>query len=194
MHPVDPPSHTLAAVAYWLDFAIPPLAGRDRLLLLPGDFAGVRRFLVHCGRLVGLTAFVVLQAGGYVGVDVNAGYGSRGDAALGDGVARVRPSIGPVFGLESSESTGSRADFDDVDDYNGWTASPPQRRDGTVIPQLDGWGRTAQVGRLDPVLLDPTGVETGVKRIRVTVKRDDAEVASIVAIRTRAWQQPEDYR
>jgi Tfp pilus assembly protein PilV len=36
------------------------------------------------------------------------------------------PSGTAVFGLESGESNGSRAAFDDVDDYNGWTEQPPQ--------------------------------------------------------------------
>ena len=44
------------------------------------------------------------------------------------------PDGSPVFGHESGESTSVRSAFDDVDDYDGWNASPPQYRDGTVIP------------------------------------------------------------
>jgi type II secretory pathway pseudopilin PulG len=36
------------------------------------------------------------------------------------------PGGAAVFGLEPGESTGTRANFDDVDDYNNWTEQPPQ--------------------------------------------------------------------
>src|SRR4029079_16607222 len=36
------------------------------------------------------------------------------------------PDGSPVFGHESGESTSVRSAFDDVDDYDGWNASPPQ--------------------------------------------------------------------
>src|SRR6476660_1423584 len=35
------------------------------------------------------------------------------------------PDGASVFGHESAESTSPRSAFDDVDDYNGWNASPP---------------------------------------------------------------------
>ena len=47
-----------------------------------------------------------------------------------------------VFGLESGESIGDRLTFDDVDDYDGWTETPPQYKDGTTVPDCDGWSRT----------------------------------------------------
>ena len=51
------------------------------------------------------------------------------------------PSAG--IGLDASELTASRATFDDVDDYDGWLASPPQQRDGTAMQELPGWSRPA---------------------------------------------------
>ena len=49
------------------------------------------------------------------------------------------PDGSNTFGHESGEATSPRSAFDDVDDYNGWNVSPPQYRDGTVIPNRTGW-------------------------------------------------------
>ena len=38
-------------------------------------------------------------------------------------LAYEEPEDTPAFGLESPESTDSRAAYDDVDDYHGWSAS-----------------------------------------------------------------------
>lgn len=86
--------------------------------------------------------------------------------------------------VDPGESGGIRADFDDVDDYNGWTASPPEQTDGTTIPNLTGWGRSVSVERLDPAthLLELTN-ELGLKRITVTVSRDNVQVAELVAFK-----------
>ena len=42
---------------------------------------------------------------------------------------------GGSIGNDSSESGGDRADFDDVDDYLGWSASPPPTRAPWVSPR-----------------------------------------------------------
>ena len=49
-------------------------------------------------------------------------------------------ATGPVlFGHEIGEATTSRASCNDVDDYNGWTETPPQNQDGTSMSNLSGW-------------------------------------------------------
>ena len=98
------------------------------------------------------------------------------------------PNGSPVFGTESGEGTTSRADFDDVDDYHNWSASPPQNQDGTDMSDLSGWQRSVQVSWADPTNLSQTaGSDQGVKRIIVTVKHDDLPVASLTALRTSVW-------
>ncbi len=93
----------------------------------------------------------------------------------------------PVFGPESGEAAGSRANFDDVDDYEGWAASPPQYRDGTVIPDLVGWTRSVHVDWVDPAdLAQVVGSDARIKRITVRVTRGDVPAASIAAVRTGA--------
>jgi len=95
------------------------------------------------------------------------------------------------FGLGGDEvGDGSRALWEDVDDYDGWSASPPQQKDGTVIQGFDGWERSVGVVWANPNNLQATvGYDTRVKRITVTVTRDDVPIATQVAVRTSAWDE-----
>ena len=100
------------------------------------------------------------------------------------------PNDTPTFGAEASESTGSRAGFDDVDDYTAWSASPPQKKDGTQMPDRTGWQRAVTVEFVDPDnLTTVVGSDQGVKRIAVTVSRNDVVVSSLVAVRTSATDE-----
>jgi prepilin-type N-terminal cleavage/methylation domain-containing protein len=97
------------------------------------------------------------------------------------------PDETTVFGRESSESGGNRSDWDDVDDYDGWSKSPPQNKDGTVIPDLDGWKRSVTVQWVKSDSLTEVGVNTGIKRIDVTVTHKDRVVSELSMVRTEAW-------
>ncbi len=95
----------------------------------------------------------------------------------------------PVLGRESGESGGSRPDYDDVDDYDNWSASPPQYKDGTDMPDLDGWSRSVVVNWVNPA--SGTFVmmaESNLKRIEITVKCKGETTAIISAWRTGAKQ------
>jgi len=97
------------------------------------------------------------------------------------------PDDTPVFGPEASESTGSRVAFDDVDDYSGWSASPPQKKDGAGTSDGPEWRRTVTIEYMDASdLAAPVGSDQGVKRITVTVTRNDVIVSSLVGVRTSA--------
>ncbi len=87
---------------------------------------------------------------------------------------------------ESGESGGSRASYDDVDDYHGWSASPPQTRGGVAMAEYAGWQRAVTVEwvTLTNVLPNPV-VETGVKRITVTVRLNGTVLATRIAFRTK---------
>jgi prepilin-type N-terminal cleavage/methylation domain-containing protein len=94
------------------------------------------------------------------------------------------PDQTAVFGLESAEGSSTRTAFDDVDDYDGWQASPPQTKDGTVFSDLAGWQRMVQVHKVHPYDLTLiTGTDFGIKRITVTVRYDNVVLAQIVGIR-----------
>jgi len=94
----------------------------------------------------------------------------------------------PVFswpGPGADEITGTRAAFDDVDDYDDWSASPPQAKDGTVLPDLTGWTRSVQVVHVWPSSLNPTWFsQTGLKRITVTVTDDQGQSTTLVGLRS----------
>jgi MSHA pilin protein MshD len=95
------------------------------------------------------------------------------------------PNDTPVFGIEAGESTSTRADFDDVDDYNGWSENPPVRKNGSQMAGLSGWQRDVTVQWVDSA--DTTQVktfETNVKRVTVTISCNNKQVGSLTAIKT----------
>jgi type II secretory pathway pseudopilin PulG len=95
-----------------------------------------------------------------------------------------------TLGPEAGEAaTGNRSLFNDVDDWHGWSACPPQNKDGTEIPDLSGWCRSVVVEWADPTNLTRVAKsDSGVKRITVIVTRDGAVLATMVAVRTGALQ------
>ena len=83
---------------------------------------------------------------------------------------------------------GSRILWKDVDDFDGWSASPPKRTDGTEMSDLQEWERSVEVVWVDPWNLSQTvGENRGVKRITVTVTHNGKPVASLFAFRTNKW-------
>jgi len=99
------------------------------------------------------------------------------------------PSAGAgSFGLEPGEAgSGDRSLFDDVDDYDGWSDSPPRQKDGAVLTGFSGWERSVAVRWVPPGnigAVQPS--DTGVKQVTVTVTRDGAVVTTLVALRARA--------
>jgi len=94
------------------------------------------------------------------------------------------PDGTPVFGRESNESATPRAAWDDVDDYAGFSESPPAAQDGTILTNSTGWERKATVERVDAA--DPMVVATGetnVKRVTVTVAYGGVPQATLVALK-----------
>jgi len=94
------------------------------------------------------------------------------------------PDQTPVFGPESGES-GDRTAFDDVDDYDGWAATPPEDPDGTALTGYDGWTRTVTVEYINPTApMDTIPTDEGIKRVTVVVSHGDKPMAELVAYRT----------
>lgn len=94
------------------------------------------------------------------------------------------------FGLTVAEITdGNRSLWNDVDDYNGWSASPPQQKDGTELSDFAGWRRSVSVGWVDPSNIGTELLsDTGIKRITVTVTFNDLPLAQLWALKTRTWE------
>lgn len=103
------------------------------------------------------------------------------------------PSGAAEFDVGADESASDRATFDDVDDFDGWSESPPIRSDGTPVPGAGGWTRSVVVKWVDP--LDPSNgsvTETGAKRVQVGVSRGGVTYAVISRIRTAALDASAD--
>ncbi len=99
------------------------------------------------------------------------------------------PNELPVFGSEASEAGGNRDVFDDVDDFHNWDVTPPEYRDGTAMPNLTNWRRRVLVEYVDPN--DPTtgsASDQDVKRITVEVYFNGTLQATVVGLRTQAWE------
>jgi hypothetical protein len=96
----------------------------------------------------------------------------------------------PVFGPEPGETTNppTRSRFNDVDDYVGWSESPPANKSGVPYTGFTGWTRSVNVQWADPVSLAPTAATcTGLKLITVTVTFNGQTQATLVGYRSVAW-------
>lgn len=91
-----------------------------------------------------------------------------------------------TWGPEPAEGAFSRRDFDDLDDYDGWTESIIQLKDGTTLAGYDGYQRSVivhPVSVLDPAVVSP--VPTDLNRITVQVTAPNGQRTSLVALRSR---------
>lgn len=80
-----------------------------------------------------------------------------------------------------------RSAFDEISDYEGWSASPPQHPDGTALAGFDDWERQVAIRNVQTSNLGVTQLpDDGVKRILVRALRDGAEVVRLVGFRTEA--------
>ncbi len=97
------------------------------------------------------------------------------------------PDGDTAIGIDTAEVATDRGTFDDVDDYDNWTATPPEDRDGTVIPDTTGWTRKVEVNKSNAAnLAVAVGAETGIKIITVTVSHNGVPAATLTAVRTSA--------
>jgi len=98
---------------------------------------------------------------------------------------------GPI-GLEGGEASGSRSQFDDVDDYDGWSECPPKNKDSSNIPGHGSWQRDVTVDWVVPDTLSTSSTDTGLKQITVTVTHPGGTQTQLVALRCQwgAVEQP----
>ena len=100
------------------------------------------------------------------------------------------PSQTPGFGPESGESgsPGVRSGFDDLDDYNDWTDSPPKDRSGVAIAGYAGWTRVVDVKKIidsNYSQLPDVAVDTGLRLILVTATSPTGRTVTLQAYRTQ---------
>ncbi len=95
------------------------------------------------------------------------------------------PDQTPTFGLEPSESSTNRLDFDDVDDYRNWNRATLEKKNGDPLLVMADWSRYVEVDWVKQDDLTTTSATaTDVKRITVNVNYKTSEFASFVGIRT----------
>jgi MSHA pilin protein MshD len=97
------------------------------------------------------------------------------------------------LGIESGESGTTRADFDDVDDYEAWNGEPPVDKGGTALAGYELFKRTVNVYRVDPDTLQSNpNMETGLKLIQVTTIEPSGRQIVLWTLRSRfgAVEQP----
>ena len=103
------------------------------------------------------------------------------------GAAYSDPNQTPEFGPEDGENTGTRAAFDDVDDFHGWDRKPPESSTGTALADRNDWRRRVVVTHVvpdDPTQTTTGNADQGAKRIRVIVEYRDTVLVEQVAVRT----------
>ena len=81
---------------------------------------------------------------------------------------------------ESGESGGSKANYDDVDDYDGWQEQPPQYRDGTNMPNLSSWKRKVLVEWVTIAngSVAKSNFETNLKRVTIEIHSNGIKILS----------------
>lgn len=96
----------------------------------------------------------------------------------------IDPSNPATLGRDAGESATDKTTFDDVDDYDGWTESPPQDSNGVAIPNMTGWTRKVSViwSDLGPVVEGRNG-DTGLKLITVNVSFNSKLACSLQSLR-----------
>lgn len=87
-----------------------------------------------------------------------------------------------ALGLDAGEDLAGPSTLDDVDDYHG-LSEQPRDATGKVLLEFAGWTWTVRVGYVSTGgAASPT--DTGLKAIRVEVKRGDQPVASLSRVRS----------
>lgn len=90
----------------------------------------------------------------------------------------------PVDDPDTDETAGTnRSTFDNVGDYYNWISTPPQTKDGTVIPGLANWKRGIRITSIDPSNLTVAS-DSELHRITVVVARPDGSVTTAIGLVT----------
>jgi hypothetical protein len=89
-----------------------------------------------------------------------------------------------TIGLDVGESSTSRGDFDDCDDYHGYGELGAESKTGSPLDGYANWQRSVTVNwaRLDDATTTLVS-DTGLKRITVTVTDPDGVQTQIVGLR-----------
>ena len=91
-----------------------------------------------------------------------------------------------LFGREAGEPATPRTAWDDVDDYDGLSESPPKTKDGVALPGATGWTWAVTVKfALAAAPGTDSLTETGLKRMTVTVTDTRGRKTILTALRAK---------
>jgi hypothetical protein len=96
------------------------------------------------------------------------------------------PDGASLLGLDLNELLGSRATFDDVDDYNGYSAASAENKQGVALAGYAGWRQQVAVAWV--TLADPSTTsltDTGLKRITVTLTNPSSSPTQLIGYRSK---------
>jgi len=88
------------------------------------------------------------------------------------------------IGLELTET---RTTFDDIDDFDNWSSTPPMVSTGQLNTRLSQWTRSVNVDHV--LLADATtvsGTYTGLKRVTVTVSKNGTKLAQVSSLHSQS--------
>ena len=97
--------------------------------------------------------------------------------------------VSGTLGVDLGEVKTQKQTFDDIDDFSGWTESPPQFADGINISGYSGWTRAVLVENVD--VANPENVSitrTGLVRVTVTVTTRRGKSVQVAALRADTMQ------
>ena len=79
--------------------------------------------------------------------------------------------------IGADEDDETRQLFDDIDDYDDWSACPPEYQDGSTYSQYSHLTRSVAVGYVSSAnLATPTGSNEGFKEVTITVSRNGTNI------------------
>jgi len=109
-----------------------------------------------------------------------------------DALPFADPAGGSTIGVDSGESATDRSTFDDIDDYDGWDASPPKDKTNATMTGYDGYRQQVSVA-FDNTLATFTGAALTAntfKKITVTISKDSRVLAQLTTIRAKQSGMP----
>lgn len=75
-------------------------------------------------------------------------------------------AVGSAIGLDAGENALDKRTFDDIDDFNGWTESPPQDPVMRPLTAFSTYSRSVAVRYVDAAF-QPAGSPTDLKQVTV---------------------------
>lgn len=95
-----------------------------------------------------------------------------------------------LIGVDDGEDSANRTHLDDVDDFDGWSASPPQLSDKTDLDTLGRWRRAVSVDHVLKSDAKTVSITyTGLKMVTVRVYKDSVLLAELSSLHAHAADQ-----